>query len=77
MSTREREREPVFPGLPLLGLDSEVGQRHDFVVDLHHLGRGASAGAVEEICVKGECQYVSEVGYKLKTFLLWLVRALS
>ena len=37
-------------GLPLLGLDPKVGQWHDLVVDLHHLGRGASAGAVEEIC---------------------------
>ena len=39
-------------GLPLLGLDPKVGQRHDLVVNLHHLGRGAGAGAVEEICVK-------------------------
>ena len=39
-----------FPGFPLLGLDPEVGQRHDFVVDLHVLGRGAGAAAVQEAC---------------------------
>ena len=45
MCRREKIR---FPGLPLLGLDPEVGQRHDFVIDLHILGRGAGAAAVQE-----------------------------